>query len=172
MLKVQNAVKRMLLQNEIQKGDLNACRRFGPEQNCTMHCWVEQPRLGGYFVYLIGVKILYFLLDSKLGSLLSPSGWHVSCLPDRLMASCGCSPWIQLFGDVRNCWILGTGDQMDCESDHTSLPSENLQPKFPGKPSDSGVRKLIFSSCLKEQRKVWTRETAAAVEWLMSSCWW
>lgn len=97
------------------------------------HCWFQRPQKGGYFIYLSGDQIFSSQV-SEPDLLLNVIPWRISCLPDHLMASCGCSLWIQFYEDIRNCWAVGSGDQMDYGSDHTSSSRDNLQWKFPGKP--------------------------------------
>lgn len=131
--------------------------RFGPRRITLLwHGWVWQPWMRRYFIYLFGDKIIFFPSFQTT----CPSVPYSACLlfarPSNGIL------WVQpvnpiLWGHQELRWMLGSGDQTDSGSHHTSSSRDNLQQKFSGKPLIQVWGNLIFPSCLKEWGKMWPR---------------
>lgn len=136
------------------------------------HCWSQQPWMRGYCMYVFCDKIFFSSWVSKLDLLLSTLLWHVLCLPDHLMAFCGCSTWIQFYeytSGAAEFWGVETKQTMGLIRLHHG---EIVNRSSEGRPLIQVWGNFIFPSWWKEQRKMWRGEKETAVACLMESCWW
>lgn len=100
---------------------------------------------------------------SKLHLLLVTIPWHISCLPNHLMACCGCSLWTQFLrtSAAAEFWGVETRQSMGLIILHHQEIISSASSM--GSPLAQVWGHLIFLSCLKEQRKRWTRSKETAM---------
>lgn len=119
------------------------------------HGWVQHCAWEDIlYIYLV-IRLFAYQVSKQL----APQFLTLTCLVFARPSNgiCGRNLWIQFYGDIRSCWVLGSGDQTDYRSHHTSSSRDNLQQKFSGKPLIQVWGNLIFPSWLKEWGKMWIR---------------